>query len=155
MKETKEMWVLFLCQEDPLEEGMATHSSTLVWRISMDRGTLQATVHRIAKSWTGLKWLSMHAHRGHYLLSKYSTFCLALVNCHNLGNAETSDAMLSVCKKPQIQSFNWLTILYSFQMYNKVIQYCYILQDAHLVKSSYHLSPHKVITIWLAIFSVL
>ena len=29
--------------EDPLEEGMATHSSILVWRISMDRGAWQAT----------------------------------------------------------------------------------------------------------------
>ena len=25
-------------QEDPLEEGMATHSSILAWRIPMDRG---------------------------------------------------------------------------------------------------------------------
>ena len=28
-----ESWVLFLSYEDPLEEGMATHSSILVWRI--------------------------------------------------------------------------------------------------------------------------
>ena len=27
------MWVLSLGQEDPLEEGMATHSSILAWRI--------------------------------------------------------------------------------------------------------------------------
>ena len=27
------MWVLFLSQEDPLEEGMATHSSNLIWEI--------------------------------------------------------------------------------------------------------------------------
>ena len=27
------MWVQSLCQEDPLEEGMATPSSTLAWRI--------------------------------------------------------------------------------------------------------------------------
>jgi len=27
------MWVPFLGQEDPLEEGMATHSSILAWRI--------------------------------------------------------------------------------------------------------------------------
>ena len=26
-----------LCWEDPLEEGMATHSSILAWRILMDR----------------------------------------------------------------------------------------------------------------------
>ena len=35
---------------DPLEEGMATHSSILAWRIPMDRGTWQATVHRVAES---------------------------------------------------------------------------------------------------------
>ena len=28
-----EMWVQYLVQEDPLEKNMATHSSTLVWRI--------------------------------------------------------------------------------------------------------------------------
>ena len=27
----------------------------------MDRGAWQATVHRVAKSWTGLKWLSTHS----------------------------------------------------------------------------------------------
>ena len=29
----KETWVRSLGQEDPLEKGMATHSSILVWRI--------------------------------------------------------------------------------------------------------------------------
>ena len=33
MQETQETWVLFLGQEDPLEEGMATHSSIRAWRI--------------------------------------------------------------------------------------------------------------------------
>ena len=33
MKETKETQVGSLGQEDPLEEGMATHSSILAWRI--------------------------------------------------------------------------------------------------------------------------
>ena len=33
MQETEEIWVRFLSQEDPLEEGMATHSSILAWRI--------------------------------------------------------------------------------------------------------------------------
>ena len=28
----EETWVQFLGQEDPLEEGMATHSSILAWR---------------------------------------------------------------------------------------------------------------------------
>ena len=33
MQETKEMHVQCLCQEDPLEEEMAIHSSILAWRI--------------------------------------------------------------------------------------------------------------------------
>ena len=33
-----ESWVQSLGWEDPLEEGLATHSSVLAWRIPMDRG---------------------------------------------------------------------------------------------------------------------
>ena len=33
MQETRETWVRTLGQEDPLEEGIATHSSILSWRI--------------------------------------------------------------------------------------------------------------------------
>ena len=33
MQETQEMWVRSLGQEDPLEKGMAPHSSILAWRI--------------------------------------------------------------------------------------------------------------------------
>ena len=29
----QEMWIQFLCGEDPLEKGMATHSGILAWRI--------------------------------------------------------------------------------------------------------------------------
>ena len=29
----QETWVQFLCQEDPLEKEMATHSSMLAWEI--------------------------------------------------------------------------------------------------------------------------
>ena len=45
-----ETWVRSLGWEDPLEEGMATHSSTLAWRIPMDGGAWWATVHGVAKS---------------------------------------------------------------------------------------------------------
>ena len=50
MQETQEMWVQFLGEEDPLEEGMATYSSILVWRIPVDRGAWWATVHEVAES---------------------------------------------------------------------------------------------------------
>ena len=49
-----ETWVKFLGWEDPLEKGMATHSSILAWRIPMDRGAWRATVHGVSKSWTQL-----------------------------------------------------------------------------------------------------
>ena len=50
-----ETWVRSLGWEDPLEKGMATHSSILAWRTPMDRVANGATVHGVTKSWT---WLS-------------------------------------------------------------------------------------------------
>ena len=41
----QETWVQSLGWEDPLEKEMATHFSLLEWRIPMDRGGWQATVH--------------------------------------------------------------------------------------------------------------
>ena len=49
MQETQ---VRSLGQEDPLEKGMATHSSILAWRIPVDRGAWRATVHGVAKNQT-------------------------------------------------------------------------------------------------------
>ena len=43
------LWVPSLGQEDPLEEGTATHSSG--WN-PVDRGDRLAAVHGVAKSWT-------------------------------------------------------------------------------------------------------
>ena len=55
----KETWVGSLGQEGPLEEGMATHSSILAWRIPVGRGAWWAyPVHRIVKSQTSLKQLT-------------------------------------------------------------------------------------------------
>ena len=66
-----ETWPQPLGQKDTLEKGMATHSSILVWRIPMDRGAWQATVHRVKKHWaqlksalaTGLEKVSFHSNR--------------------------------------------------------------------------------------------
>ena len=47
------MWetqVRSLGWEDPLEKGVATHSSILAWRIPMNREAWQATVHGVTKS---------------------------------------------------------------------------------------------------------
>ena len=45
-----ETWVRCLGWEDPLEEGMATHSSILGLENPMDRGAWQPIVHGVAKS---------------------------------------------------------------------------------------------------------
>ena len=50
----QEMWVQSLDCEDPLEKGMATHSSILAWDKSTDRGAWQATIHGVRKSWMQL-----------------------------------------------------------------------------------------------------
>ena len=43
------MGVRSLIREDPLEKGMATHSSILAWRIPTDRGAWGAAVHGITR----------------------------------------------------------------------------------------------------------
>jgi len=45
----QETWLQSLSWEDPLEEGMATHSRILAWRIPMDRGAWRAAVHGVGK----------------------------------------------------------------------------------------------------------
>ena len=59
--------------EDPLEEGMATHSSILDWRILMDKRAWQATVHGVAKSQTPPSDEEQHTH------SKFNIFIYSLV----------------------------------------------------------------------------
>ena len=43
---------LILAWDDHMEEGMATHSSILAWKIPVDRGAWQAMVHGVFKSRT-------------------------------------------------------------------------------------------------------
>ena len=56
----QEKWVQSLDWEDPLEEGMATHSSILAWRIPMDRGVWSVTVFGITKSQIQLSYEAQH-----------------------------------------------------------------------------------------------
>ena len=75
MQETKETWVRSLSWEDPLEEGMATHSSIPAWRPSWTEEPAGYTVQRVVKSWTWLKWLNTEQHineKGKTYLGKFS-----------------------------------------------------------------------------------
>ena len=58
-----EMWAWSLGQEDPLEKEMATHSSTLAWRIpwTEDPGCLQPTwSQRVRHKWSNLAHMSLN-----------------------------------------------------------------------------------------------
>ena len=48
----QETLVQSLGKEDPLEEGMATHSRILAWRIPMDKEAWWAKVHGVTKRQT-------------------------------------------------------------------------------------------------------
>ena len=59
MQEMRDVQVQSLGREDPLEEGMATHSRYSCLENPTDRGAWRASVHKVEES--GLKLLSMHA----------------------------------------------------------------------------------------------
>ena len=59
----QEIWVQFLGREDPLEEGMATHSSILAWRIpwTEEPGGLQSMgLQRVGWDWVTKHTLMLH-----------------------------------------------------------------------------------------------
>ena len=55
MQETQKPRVQFLGQEDPLEKGLAIHSSILSWKIPVEPGGLQST--GVAKKMRSMDWL--------------------------------------------------------------------------------------------------
>ena len=78
------MQVRSLDSEDSLEDGTATHSSILTWKIpwTEEPGGLQWVI----KSWTRLKQLSKHAH-----MQEKEYHCLEIMgkkieNCGDVGN---------------------------------------------------------------------
>ena len=62
MQEMQETQVRSLDQEDPLEKGMATSLQCSCLENPMDRGALQATVHRDDKESDTSEQLSTHTH---------------------------------------------------------------------------------------------
>ena len=83
-----ETWVWSLGWEDPLEEGMATHSSILAWRIpwTEEPGGLQ-----FMGSWrAGHNWANKHAHFELIFVEDMRfclglcLFCLWMSNCYSI-----------------------------------------------------------------------
>ena len=64
MQERQETWVWPLSREDPLEEGMATHSSILAWRIPWTEepsGLQSMELQRVRHDWSD--WACVHPWR--------------------------------------------------------------------------------------------
>ena len=75
-----ETWVTSLGWEDSLEERMATHSSTLAWRIPIDRGAWWLQSLRFQRA--GHDWVTKHITHGH--CNVCHVFPRLLVVCESL-----------------------------------------------------------------------
>ena len=65
----RETWIQSLGWEDPLEKEMATHSSTLAWKIPEERGGLQSTgSQKVGHDWvTSLYFIEYLEEKMRYL----------------------------------------------------------------------------------------
>ena len=96
----QETWVGSLGWEDTLEEGIATHSNILVWRIPQteEPGGLQSIGSQ--KSWTQLNQLSMQAHT---YINTHIKIVLTLIsyfvkNVMSIGNCFTCASLISIIR---------------------------------------------------------
>ena len=110
MQETR---VQSLGWEGSLEEGTATHSSTLAWRTPWTEGAWRATVHTVTKSWTRLKRLGTHT-------QSTRTYCGA------------QGALLNVMRQPGWEGM-WgrvdpcVCLTESLTVHQKLSQYCFLI----------------------------
>ena len=139
-----ETWVQSLGWDEPLEEGMATNSSILAWRIPMDREAWQATLHGVAKKSDATEWLRTilsktirsqrggAAHRGENYRWRPLVICLSiqlhLVSCY-------SGSLQSM--RTQRVEYDWVTKDSAhIDLNNDQNDQCAIKKDADLLKFS-------------------
>ena len=106
MQEIEEMWVPSLGREDSLEEGRATHSSILAWRIPWreDPGGLQSLgSQRVGHDWKDLA--CMHT-RGCVAISAYQLSCWIYV-CRVVCSVPLPSFPLTTGGKCFIFPLNW------------------------------------------------
>ena len=75
----QEIWLRSLCREDPLKKEMATHSSTLAWKIpwTEEPGRLQSM--GLQKSWTWLNDFPTFSNGPYFLSSRASLWLSHLI----------------------------------------------------------------------------
>ena len=84
MQETQERQVMSLGWEDPLEEGMATHSSILAWRIpwTEEPGGLQSIgLQRVRHDWSNLAHVILSTYDFIVTVVVFSNFYLPIICC--------------------------------------------------------------------------
>ena len=75
-------------REDPLEEEMANHSSTLAWEKPMHKGAWGVTIYGVTKTSDTTEWLSTHTHHHQKRILQWGArscgFSLFLLQNHSL-----------------------------------------------------------------------
>ena len=122
MQETWEMRVQSLGQDDPLEEGMATHSSILAWRIPGTQGSggLQSIEsQRVEHEWSNLSFTYFKIkilpsdHSFNFSLDAKS-YCLWFKKKKNK-NWKVHCVSSKFCPKVSLHGKFWRTIFSFFQ----------------------------------------
>ena len=95
----QETWVQSPGWKDPLEEGKATHSGILAWRIPMDRGAWQSTGH---KELDMTEWLTTAQHAdfefiSDFSLSSFPICCLQVMTLSRYGQESSSRSRFLLC----------------------------------------------------------
>ena len=114
----QETWVQSLGQEDPLEKGMATHPSTLAWRITgtKEPGKQQSRgLQRVRHNWA-TKHTCAHAHTHTHTHTRHSKHSCLLFAAENISNGyidfhqSTGLGSLMWCSKTQIPEPEFLSL---------------------------------------------
>ena len=129
MQETQEMQFRSLDQNDPLEEGMATHSNILAWRMpwTVEPGRLQSMgLQRVEHDWSDLA----HMHRS-LLLKMWSKNLGIHWKCRTQASPQTNWTRICILTRPPLTvgarvrstalehchwySWPWTSVLAKFQ----------------------------------------
>ena len=117
MQETEETWVGSLGGEDPLKEGIPTHSSILAWRISWTEGPGRLRsmgLQRVGHNWSNLA--HTHAHMCNLQLAfKYMWF----LHIHGSASVDQSTSHIML-----YYSIYWkkLACMWTCTVWNLVVQ---------------------------------
>ena len=132
----QEMWVRSLNQEDPLEKGMATHTSILAW--TERPGELQSM-----RLQNRTKWLTTTTNKSIWKTSL--RLCCMSRWAKKIKTQSLSYTFFLFLKL----EYNCLTMLCWFLLYNKVSQlYVYIHPSLLDLLPALHPTPHQRVLSW-------